>query len=43
MEFILTKDWGIHKKGSKVFITDKAVIKVATEKGLFQEKIKTKK
>lgn len=37
MEFVLLKDWGDHKKGSKLTIKDNAVIEKGYELGLFEK------
>lgn len=43
MELVLLKDWGSHKKGSKVNITDESVIKKGFEVKLFEEQKKQPK
>ena len=38
MELVLLKDWGKHKKGSKVEVNDETVIAKGQEIGLFEAK-----
>lgn len=43
MKFVLTKNWGDHKKGDEVEILDETVVEAGKEIGLFVEAKKVNK